>query len=172
MEQFTVRTKPPSADSNYGSDQASSTTQGLRRVCGVCPHTTAGLTINENADRMLPGTWSTSRRDWCRRTTRVQACGRKLCSPYSCVAYRISVHLLIERRVQLGTWQGIYLVEFDGPRKEKSGFRSLVPRLERWMPKMMWKEKYGIGGEAVDNQRKELFHRVSDFLRAVQRKGD
>jgi len=37
---------------------------------------------------------------------------------------------------------------------------------------MMWKEKYEIGVETVDNQHKELFHRVFDFLAAVQRKGD
>ncbi|MDI9418646.1 MAG: hypothetical protein QM399_00480 [Bacillota bacterium] len=29
---------------------------------------------------------------------------------------------------------------------------------------MMWKEKYRIGVEAIDNQHRELFQRVSDFL--------
>ena len=37
---------------------------------------------------------------------------------------------------------------------------------------MMWKEKYRIGVDVVDNQHQELFHRVSDFLISVQRKGD
>ena len=69
--------------------------------------------------------------------------------------------MLIENGAsQLGTWQAFTWLEFDGPGKEKSGSRSLVHDLERWMPKMMWKEKYRIGVEVVDNQHKELFYRV------------
>ena len=33
---------------------------------------------------------------------------------------------------------------------------------------MMWKEKYRVGAELIDTQHKELFHRVSNFIQAVQ----
>ena len=33
---------------------------------------------------------------------------------------------------------------------------------------MMWKEKYRVGAELVDTQHRELFHRVSNFIQAVQ----
>lgn len=35
---------------------------------------------------------------------------------------------------------------------------------------MMWKDKYSIGVELIDEQHKELFKRVSDFLRIVENK--
>ncbi|HZJ85038.1 MAG TPA: hemerythrin family protein [Syntrophomonadaceae bacterium] len=35
---------------------------------------------------------------------------------------------------------------------------------------MMWKEKYKIGVELVDGQHKELFNRISDFVKIVQDK--
>lgn len=36
----------------------------------------------------------------------------------------------------------------------------------------MWKDKYKIGVDLIDEQHKELFQRVSDFLRSVQSVGD
>ncbi|HQD42216.1 MAG TPA: hemerythrin family protein [Bacillota bacterium] len=33
---------------------------------------------------------------------------------------------------------------------------------------MMWKEKYKIGVELIDGQHRELFRRVSDFVKTVQ----
>ncbi len=35
---------------------------------------------------------------------------------------------------------------------------------------MMWKEKYRIGVEVIDEQHKELFGRISDFVKIVQDK--
>ena len=35
---------------------------------------------------------------------------------------------------------------------------------------MMWKDKYSIGIELIDEQHKELFKRVSDFLQTVESK--
>lgn len=37
---------------------------------------------------------------------------------------------------------------------------------------MMWKDKYKIGVELIDNQHMELFKRVSDFIAVVQSKED
>jgi secondary thiamine-phosphate synthase enzyme len=85
-----------------------------------CPHTTAGITINENADpdvvrdilmgleRLFPreGGWrhSEGNSDAHLKTALVGS----------------SATLPIENgRVALGTWQAIYLAEFDGPRTRK-----------------------------------------------------
>lgn len=81
------------------------------------PHTTAGITINENADpdvtndmaaaldRMVP--W-----DGPYRHGEGNAAAHVKASLMGS-----SVRVIIRNgRLQLGTWQGIYLCEFDGPR--------------------------------------------------------
>ena len=91
---------------------------------GVCyifvPHTTAALTINENAD-------PTVRSDIVKAMTRAipwedayehaegNAAAHIKASPFG-----QSQFVLIEKgRLRLGTWQGIYLAEFDGPRQRQ-----------------------------------------------------
>jgi len=91
---------------------------------GVChvyvPHTTAGITINENADphvvqdilmeldKRIP--W----RDGYRHYEGNSAAHIKA----SLLGF--SEILLIENgRLVLGTWQGVYLAEFDGPRQRR-----------------------------------------------------
>ena len=124
MEQFTVRTT--------GRCQLIPITAQIRiivhnsgitsGVCVVfCPHTTAGLTINENADPDVA-------RDMVYQLQRlVPADDPEYKHVEGNSAAHIlasltgsSVHLLIENgALQLGTWQGIYLAEFDGPRERK-----------------------------------------------------
>ena len=90
---------------------------------GLCqifvPHTTAGVTINENADPDVV-------------TDMLAALGKMVPDlPYrhtegnspahvksSLVACSITVPIS-EGRLCLGTWQGIYFCEFDGPRTRK-----------------------------------------------------
>ena len=91
---------------------------------GVChvfvPHTTAGLTLNENwdpsvrvdmlmeFDKIVP--WN----DNYRHTEGNSAAHIKA----SLMGF--SQTLLVEDgRLVLGTWQGIYLAEFDGPRRRR-----------------------------------------------------
>jgi len=86
---------------------------------GVCtvfvPHTTAGVTINENAD-------PTVRRDIIRGLKIVPEGGYAHTegnSPAHIKASIIgsSVSIIIKGgEPLLGTWQGIYFAEFDGPR--------------------------------------------------------
>lgn len=85
-----------------------------------CPHTTAAITINENADpdvthdidlhmsEMVP-----NRRDFAHLEGNSDAhIKSSLFGP--------SLTLIIEQgRPVLGTWQGIYFCEFDGPRSRK-----------------------------------------------------
>jgi len=83
-----------------------------------CPHTTAAITINENADPDVC-------RDWVENLNRLVPAGQ----PY----YRhgegnsdshvkssivgVSEQIIVEDGILvLGTWQSIYFAEFDGPR--------------------------------------------------------
>ena len=91
---------------------------------GIChvfvPHTTAGVTINENADP-----------DVCRDVLTFLTDAVPRNRPYRHVEGNSDAHIkasLMGSSVQvpvsggrlvLGTWQGIYLAEFDGPRIRK-----------------------------------------------------
>ncbi len=90
-------------------------------ICFV-PHTTAGITINENADpdvvtdmiyaldKAVP--W----KDSCYR----HAEGNTAAHVKSSMMGH-SVHVLVrDGKLQFGTWQGIYFCEFDGPRTRKA----------------------------------------------------
>jgi secondary thiamine-phosphate synthase enzyme len=89
-------------------------------VCFV-PHTTAGITINENADpdvvtdmiyaldKAVPWKDSHYRHGEGNTAAHVKA---------GMMGH--SVHILVRGgKLQFGTWQGIYLCEFDGPRSRK-----------------------------------------------------
>ncbi|WP_438431374.1 secondary thiamine-phosphate synthase enzyme YjbQ [Gorillibacterium sp. sgz500922] len=85
-----------------------------------CPHTTAGITINENADPdvvrdMLLGLAKAfPDRSEFRHAEGNSAAHLKS----SCVGSSVNV-IVHEGRLILGTWQGIYFCEFDGPRSRK-----------------------------------------------------
>lgn len=93
--------------------------QGLRGgLCVVyCPHTTAGLAINENAD---PDVCTDLERAFEASVPAVRFQHGEGNSPahyLSCVTGS-SLHLIVESsRIQLGRWQGIFFCEFDGPRR-------------------------------------------------------
>ena len=96
----------------------------IEAVDGVCaifsPHTTAGLTINEHADPAVTHDILSflhdavpDERGW------THAEGN---SPAHVKASLLgsSVAVIVERgRLHLGTWQGIFFCEFDGPRTRK-----------------------------------------------------
>lgn len=82
-----------------------------------CPHTTAGITINENADPdvvtdllyALDKTYPD--RPQFRHSEGNSAAHLKS----SCIGASETV-IIEDGRLLLGTWQGIYFTEFDGPR--------------------------------------------------------
>jgi len=92
---------------------------------GVCtvfvPHTTAGITINENADpdvvadmiyaldQAVPWTSPRYRHGEGNTAAHVKA---------SLMGNNVQVPVR-GGRLQFGTWQAIYLCEFDGPRTRK-----------------------------------------------------
>lgn len=123
MKHFSVRTRNRTdfVDITDGVREAAA---GLGVADGVVtvfvPHTTAGVTINENADpavvadmalaldRMVP--WEAGyAHDEGNSAAHVKA---------SLVGSSARV-LVSGGRLQLGTWQGIYLCEFDGPRQRE-----------------------------------------------------
>ena len=93
----------------------------LDGICIVfCPHTTAGITINENADPdvardMLIGL----DRTYPDRPEFRHAEGNSA-AHLKASAVGSSVTLIVRNgELLLGTWQGIYFCEFDGPRNRK-----------------------------------------------------
>ena len=102
--------------------QATITRCGVEQ--GLCtvfvPHTTAGITINENADPTV-------------QSDMLQALDRIVPwrGPYEHREGNSAAHVkaslmgascsipVMGRRLRLGTWQGIYLAEFDGPRSRQ-----------------------------------------------------
>lgn len=83
-----------------------------------CPHTTAGITINENADPDV-------KRDMLRRFDEVYPWHRELdrhmegntAAHMKASTVGASQHVIVTNaHLLLGTWQGIYFCEFDGPR--------------------------------------------------------
>jgi secondary thiamine-phosphate synthase enzyme len=90
-------------------------------ICVVfCPHTTAGVTINENADPdvvsdIMGFTGGLIPRDAGFRHAEGNSDGHIKSSLFG-----PSLTLLVEKgRPVLGTWQGVYFCEFDGPRRRK-----------------------------------------------------
>jgi secondary thiamine-phosphate synthase enzyme len=85
------------------------------------PHTTAGITLNENADPAVRGDMLADLerlfpddQPYYRHAERNSAAHMKA----SLIG--ASVTVIIETgRLVLGPWQGIYLCEFDGPRTRK-----------------------------------------------------
>ena len=86
-----------------------------------CPHTTAGITINENADRSVvhdilltleeliphlrPGYRHGEGNSDAHCKSSLVGCSRQV--------------LIKDGQLSLGTWQGLFFCEFDGPRSRK-----------------------------------------------------
>lgn len=91
---------------------------------GLCyafvPHTTAGITINENADPSV-------RKDILYELNKMVPCDDSYAHAEGNSAAHIKASLLgssvcifIQNgQLQLGTWQGVYFAEFDGPRSRE-----------------------------------------------------
>jgi secondary thiamine-phosphate synthase enzyme len=98
--------------------QESKVQSGLAVV--FVPHTTAAVTINENADpsvqydiladlnRLIPFTGSYQHTE-----------GNSAAHIKSSLVGPSETLLIENRRLALGTWQGVYFCEFDGPRTRK-----------------------------------------------------
>jgi secondary thiamine-phosphate synthase enzyme len=87
------------------------------------PHTTAGVTINEHADPAVARDLEAAmermvREDW--GWEHIEAGEENAPSHVRAALYGPQVLVpLLGGRLALGTWQGIFFCEFDGPRKRK-----------------------------------------------------
>ncbi len=87
-------------------------------ICVVfCPHTTAGLTINENADPSVKSDISNAMDGLVPRNGAYDHAEGNSDGHIKSSLFGQSLSLIIDGgRLQLGTWQGIMFCEFDGPR--------------------------------------------------------
>ena len=129
MKELTIRTKQHTEFVNIDrlvqeTVTASGVMDGVVHV--YVPHTTAGITINENADpdvvtdfigaldRMVPWEANYAHSEG-NAAAHVKA---------SMMGFSVTVPVQ-DGRLALGTWQSIYFCEFDGPRTRKASVKIL-----------------------------------------------
>jgi secondary thiamine-phosphate synthase enzyme len=91
---------------------------------GVCyvyvPHTTAGVTINENADPAVQSDILMVLNKIIRADEPYQHAEGNSPAHIKATLTGSAVTVLVESgRLVLGTWQGIYFCEYDGPRRRR-----------------------------------------------------
>ncbi len=93
----------------------------LEGVCVVfCPHTTAAITINENADPDVKADFIKGMDKFFPDLNEFQHCEGNSDAHIKSSAVGASETVIIKGgRPLLGTWQDIYFCEFDGPRNRK-----------------------------------------------------
>ncbi len=85
-----------------------------------CPHTTAALTVNENADPSVKVDINEHLSELVPAGKRYHHLEGNADSHIKSVLVGPSLTLIVEDGdVILGTWQGIFFCEFDGPRSRK-----------------------------------------------------
>jgi len=92
---------------------------------GVCvvtvPHTTAGITVNENADPDVRADMAMTLRRLVPETLPYAHAEGNSPAHVKAALVGSSVTLIVEDgRLRLGTWQGIFFCEFDGPRARQA----------------------------------------------------
>ena len=123
IKEFSVRTNSPEVlvDITGRVEEAVREAGVEAGLCVVAvPHTTAGITINENADPAV-------RRDLLMALSRVvpdslpytHGEGNSPAHVKASLVGSSAVILIADGRLRLGTWQGVFLCEFDGPRERR-----------------------------------------------------
>lgn len=85
-----------------------------------CPHTTAGITINENADPdVVRDLIFALEKTYPDRAEFRHAEGNSAAHLKASVIGSSATVVIREGRLLLGMWQGIYFCEFDGPRTRR-----------------------------------------------------
>jgi secondary thiamine-phosphate synthase enzyme len=97
---------------------------------GVChvfvPHTTAGLTLNENWDPDVRGDLVRALEAMVPGISFRHGEGNSPAHLLSTLVGTNETLLIQGGQITLGTWQGVYLVEFDGPRRRRVAIK-IVP---------------------------------------------
>lgn len=98
--------------------------QTVKAESGICviytPHTTAAITINENADPDVPTDFMLGlNKTFPNRPEFKHLEGNSHAHLKSSTIGCSEIVIIDNGRMLLGTWQGIYFCEFDGPRTRK-----------------------------------------------------
>ena len=120
FEQLEIRTPSHDCLVDFTAQvQTLLTRSGVRE--GICtvyvPHTTAGVTINENADPTVQADMLLALEraiPW--RGGYEHSEGNAAAHVKASLMGASQSVVVLGGRLRLGTWQGIYLAEFDGPR--------------------------------------------------------
>ena len=84
------------------------------------PHTTAGITINENADPDVARDMESFSDELIPQSKKFRHSEGNSDAHIKASFYGSSVQVIVRNgKMWLGTWQGIYFCEFDGPRDRK-----------------------------------------------------
>lgn len=85
-----------------------------------CPHTTGAVTINENADPSVVRDMLAALRRFVPREGDYRHAEGNSDAHVKSSLFGPSLTVIVEEgRLALGTWQGVYFCEFDGPRSRK-----------------------------------------------------
>ena len=85
-----------------------------------CPHTTAAITINENCDPDVIFDLTKACNQFFPNLKEYRHMEGNSAAHFKSSIFSASLPVIVhEGRLVLGTWQGIYFCEFDGPRKRK-----------------------------------------------------
>ncbi|MFP4078975.1 MAG: secondary thiamine-phosphate synthase enzyme YjbQ [Candidatus Izemoplasmataceae bacterium] len=124
---ITVRTKSKMSMQDITSEVKSfAEASGMKtaEITLFVPHTTAAITINENADPDVQRDMITGLADgFPDRADFKHMEGNSQAHILSSVIGASETVLLKDGQFMLGTWQGIYFCEFDGPRTRKLHMR-------------------------------------------------
>jgi secondary thiamine-phosphate synthase enzyme len=130
MKQFTVRTNTRIVMMDI-TDHVRDFLRESRIKSGVChvfiPHTTAAVTINENADPDVPRDIITSLDKLIPLNDRYRHLEGNAAAHIKSSLLGSSQTVFVENGdLVLGTWQSIFFCEFDGPRTRKV-YVKLIP---------------------------------------------
>lgn len=120
MTTLSIRTPSKTAMVNITSRvQEVVTNSGVRS--GICtvfvPHTTAGITINENADPDVVSDMLKEINKIVPFDDNYEHIEGNSAAHIKASLFGFSLQVIVEEgKLVLGTWQGIYFCEFDGPR--------------------------------------------------------
>jgi secondary thiamine-phosphate synthase enzyme len=85
-----------------------------------CPHTSACLTVNENADESVVADMLASLRTLVPRSGPYRHAEGNSDAHIKTSLVGPCLNLIVSGgKLQLGTWQGVFFCEFDGPRSRK-----------------------------------------------------
>ncbi|MEW5951771.1 MAG: YjbQ family protein [Elusimicrobia bacterium] len=91
-----------------------------------CPHTTCALGINENADYTVKKDILMSYEDIVKNNLPYKHLEGNSTAHIKTLMTGVSLNIFVEKgQIILGTWQGIYLCEFDGPRNREVWIKAI-----------------------------------------------